>query len=179
MKKFIFIVLMIMLSAVTAHAQLLIAGAKRVEYDKIINGYRYIQVSSLNINVPERSVFWTNIAINFYDGYRYPYYVRLYTGCELTEKDEIIFTLADGREVHLYSANCDIIHSRLGLIKMHTIYDGTYLLNWQQLSDIISSEIVGIKIGSEDKWYTRGFKKNELTRWFSTNYNAIRKRLEK
>lgn len=179
MKKFILIFLIIALSAFTANAQLLLAGAKRVEYDKMINGYRYIQVSSLNINVPERSVFWTNIAINFYDGYSNPYYIRLYTGCELTKKDELVFTFADGREVHLYSNACDILHSRLGLIKMHTIYDATYLLSWQQLNDIISSEIVSIKIGYEDKWYTRKFKKNELTRWLSTNYNAIRKRLEK
>ena len=182
MKKHI-ITILLTLVAVTAQAQFIASlkkeNPKWVQYDKYIQWYRYIQTELMYVTIPKRSEFWADIGLNYYEGYKQPYYIRLYTGCMLSVKDELVLTFSDGREMHLYADGSNVMHSNLGLGKKVYIYDAIYQLDEFQLRDLVSSSILGIKVGWGKEWHSREFKKDILGKFMSQNYQAIQKRLAK
>lgn len=183
MKKHI-ITILLTLVAVTAQAQFIESLKKKenpkwVQYDKYLQGYRYIQTELMYVTMPKRSEFWANIGLNYYEGFKQPYYVRIYTGCMLSVKDELILTFSDGREMHLYADESNVMHSNLGLGKKVYIYDAIYQLDEFQLKNLVSSSILGIRVGWGEEWHSKEFKKDKLGKFMSLNYQAIQKRLAK
>lgn len=177
------IIITIVLGIISATAQVLWTkpkyDAKQVEYDKDINGYRYIQTGSLTVLMPKRSEFWTSICISYYEGYKNPYYIRLYSRCELSKKDILILKFANGKEMHLYAEDSNYWRSNLGIGKKVDIYDAIYLLDVERLDELFSSPVTGIMVGYGSKWHSKEFEKNEIGEFLKSNYDTIHKRLEK
>ena len=159
--------------------QSIMHNPKRVQIDKMISGYRYLQTEPLTVLMPKRAVFWTLISMDYYEGYKNPHYIRLYSRCELSEKDILIIKFAEGPDLHLYAETSNHWRNNLGIGKKVDIYDAVYLLDEQKLEKILSSPISGIMIGWGSNWYSKDFKKNELGKLLNQNYEAISRQLKK
>ncbi len=156
--------------------------AKKIAYDKDIDGFRYIQSNSISILTPGEPINTINISLNYYEGHKNPYFLLLDSRTELSEKDEVIITFSNKEELHLFATSSGVSYSHLGIyIKKVAIYDVTYFLDEQQLNDIISNSIVAIKIGSEGDWHEWRINKlwsnKDVGKWLKMNYKAINKRL--
>ena len=62
---------------------------------------------------------------------------------------------------------------------MKTIYDALYIISNEQLSHILNSTIVEIKIKTDNDWHSKTFKHNRIGEWLKLNYREISKRLNK
>ena len=174
-----FVTLLLAFVAVAGQAQLKKENPEWIQYDRQEQGYRYIQPESAYVAMPKRSEFWTNICLAYYEGYRYPYYISLVSGYQLSKKHELIFTFSDGKEMHLFADASDVMHSNLGIGKKVWTYEAIFLLDEFQLRDLVSSSIVGIKVGWGKEWHSTEIKKNKVGKFLSLNYKAIQKRLAK
>lgn len=175
MKKFINILflLVVLLSSIPCFAQ-------RVEYDFYKDEFRYINTASTAVLTPSNSHFPISISLDYYGNENVKqYYLRLYGRCELTKNAKLALILADGSEMQLEAYASNIYHSRLGLIKMKTIYDALYIISNEQLSNILNIPIVGVKIKTGDDWHCKTFKRNKIGEWLKLNYWEINKRLNK
>ena len=159
--------------------QSIMHNPKRVQIDKMISGYRYLQTEPLTVLMPKRAVFWTLISMDYYEGYKNPHYIRLYSRCELSKKDILIIKFAEGPDLHLYAETSNHWRSNLGLGKKTHIYDAVCLLDERKLERLLSTPIVGIMVGWGSKWYSKDFKKDELGKLLNNNYQAICRKLEK
>ena len=175
MKKLtkIILVLILLLSSTPCFAQ-------GVEYDFNKDGYRYINTASTAVLTPNNSHFPISISLDYYGNENVKqYYLRLYGRYELTKDTKLALILADGSEMQLEAYASNIYHDRLGLIKMKTIYDALYIISNEQLSNILNTTIVGVKIKTGDDWHCKTFKHNTIGEWLKLNYREINKRLNK
>ena len=175
MKKLtrIILVLILLLSSTLSFAQ-------RVEYDFNQDGLRYIITASTAVLTPNNSHFPISISLDYYGNENVKqYYLRLYGRYELTKDTKLALSLADGSEMQLEAYTSNIYHDRLGLIKMKTIYDALYIISNEQLSNILNTTIVGVKIKTGDDWHCKTFKRNRIGEWLKLNYREINKRLNK
>lgn len=175
MKKFINVLflLVVLLSSTPCYAQ-------RVEYDFYKDGLRYINTASTAVLTPNNSHFPISISLDYYGNENVKqYYLRLYGRYELTKDTKLAITLANGNEMQLEAYASNIYHDRLGLIKMKTIYDALYIISNEQLSNILNTAIVGVKIKTGDDWHCKTFKHNKIGEWLKLNYRKINNRLNK
>lgn len=175
MKKLtrIILVLIILLCSTPCFAQ-------RVEYDFNKDGLRYIFTATTAVLTPSNSHFPISISLDYYGNENVKqYYLRLYGRYELTKDTKLALTLADGTQMQLEAYASNIYHDRLGLIKMKTIYDALYIISNEQLSNILNTTIVGVKIKTGDDWHCKTFKRNIIGKWLKLNYREINKRLNK
>lgn len=175
MKKLtrIILVLILLLSSIPCFAQ-------RVEHDFTQDGLRYINTASTAVLTPNNSHFPISISLDYYGNENVKqYYLRLYGRYELTKDTKLALILADGSEMQLEAYTSNIYHDRLGLIKMKTIYDALYIISNEQLSIILNTAIVGVKIKTSDDWHCKTFKHNTIGEWLKLNYREINKRLNK
>ena len=176
--------LFIILGLQVAQAQMAIVYKTKVLYDKVDeHGYRLIETDITPVLTPKGSVCPISISLNYYQGYKYPYFLRLYGRHELTNDDRLAFSLSNGKELHLYPCGSNLQYSRLGLIKKVPIYDAYYQLDDEQLNDLLSSTVAGIsmkiKTGSKYEWLSKDYKEKNVDKWLKLNYEAIQKRLNK
>ena len=155
--------------------------AQRVAHDLDRNGYRYIDTYNTRVLTPKGSNWPILISMDYYEGFSNKYYLRLYSRYELSKKDELILTLSEGREMHLYAHVSNSTYWNLGVsfLKEVPIYDVLYPLDEQQLNDLLSLSVTDIKIGSGNEWHIKHFKNDKVGKWLKKNYKAIRKRLAK
>lgn len=154
--------------------------AQRVAHDFDHNGYRYIDTYTIRVLTPKSSNWPISISMNYYEGFSNKYYLRLYSRYELSKKDELILTLSEGKEMHLYAYVSNSTHWNLGVsfFKEVPIYDALYPLDEQQLNDLLSLSVTDIKIGSGNEWNVKHFKNDKIGKWLKKNYEAICKRLD-
>jgi len=155
--------------------------AQGVVHDLDNNGYRYIDTYNTRVLTPQGSKWPISISMDYYEGFSNKYYLRLYSRYELSKKDELILTLSEGKEMHLYAQVGNSTHWNLGVpfLKEVPIYDALYPLDEQQLNELLSLSITDIKIGSGNEWNVKHFKNDKIGKWLKKNYKAIRKRLVK
>ena len=158
----------------------IVSQAQRVAHDFDNHGYRLIDTNITTVLTPKGTIFPISISLNYYQGFSNPYFIRLYSRYELSETDELVLTLSDSKEIHLYAYLDNIMHSHLGLLpKKVAIYDVVYQLDEQQLNDLLSFSIINVKIGSGNEWHIKNYKNNKIGKWLKSNYKAICKRLAK
>lgn len=175
MKKFINILflLVVLISSTPCFAQ-------RVEYDFYKEGFRYISTASTAVLTPSNSHFPISISLDYYGNENVKqYYLRLYGRYELTKDTRLSIILDDGTEMQLEAYASNIYHDRLGLIKMKTIYDALYTISNEQLSHILNSTIIEIKIKTDSAWHSKTIKHNRIGEWLKFNNREISKRLSK
>lgn len=155
--------------------------AQRVAHDLDRNGYRYIDTYNTRVLTPKGSNWPISISMDYYEGFSNKYYLRLYSRYELSKKDELVLTLSEGKEMHLYAHVSNSMHWNLGVsfLKEVPIYDALYPLDEQQLNDLLSLSVTDIKIGSGNEWHIKHFKNDKIGKWLKKNYKAICKRLTK
>lgn len=175
MKKFINILfLYVMLISSTP------CFAQRVEYDFYKDGLRYISTATTAVLTPSNSHFPISVSLNYYGNENVKqYYLRLYGRYELTKDTKLSLIFKDGTEMQLEAYASNIYRDRLGLTKMKTIYDALYIISNEQLSHILNSTIVEIKIKTDNDWHCKTFKRNKIGEWLKLNYREINKRLNK
>ena len=177
-------VLLMALGLLAAQAQMRVVYKTKVLYDKVDeDGYRLIFTDWTPALAPKGLFKSICISLNYYQGYKCPYFLRLYGEYEFTDDDRLAVTLSGGKELHLYPSAVDVTHSRLGLIRERALYEAFYQLDEGQLNDLLSSTVTGIslkiKAGSKYEWFSKDLKDKFVDKWLKQNYKAIQKRLEK
>lgn len=155
--------------------------AQRVAHDFDNSGYRHIDTYMTRVLTPQGSKWPISISMNYYEGFSNKYYLRLYSRYRLSKKDELILTLSEGKEMHLYAYDSNSMHWNLGasFLKEVPIYDAIYPLDEQQLNDLLSLSVTDVNIGSSNEWHVKHFKNDKIGKWLKKNHKAIRKRLAK
>lgn len=176
--------LFMMVMGLAAQAQLKVVYKTKVWVDKVDEyGYRIIETDLTPVLTPKGSIKPISISLNYYQGFKNPYFILLYGRHELTQDDKLAITLSGGKELHLYPCISDLQYSRLGLIKKVPVYQSFYPLDDGQVGDLLASSVVGIsmkiKTGSGYEWHSKDLKDGYVDKWLKLNYKAIQKRLAK
>lgn len=172
------------LGLLAAQAQFRAVYKTKVWYDKVDeDGYRLIFTDWTPALAPKGAFKTICISLNYYQGYKCPYFLRLYGEYEFTDDDRLAIALSNGKELHLYPCAVGVTHSRLGLIRERALYETFYQLDEGQLGDLLSSTVTNIslkiKVGSKYEWFGKDFKDKFVDKWLKLNYKAIQKRLKK
>jgi hypothetical protein len=176
--------LLMALGLQTAQAQIPGVNKTKVWSDRVDeHGYRIIETDLTSVLTPKGFLYAISISLNYYQGFKCPYFIRLYGRPELTDDDRLTIALSNGKELHLYPSGSDLQYSRLGLIKKVPVYQAFYPLDEDQLSDLLSASVVAIsmkiKTGSKAEWHSKELKDGYVDKWLKLNYKAIQKRLNK
>ena len=154
--------------------------ARRVMYDGLDDGFRLIETAQMPIITP-KPFYTIDISLNYYEGRKNPYYLFLYSGYEISSKEELIITFSDKRELRLPVTDSRILYSNADILnKMKPTYEVIYHLEEQQLNDIISSPIIAVKIASGNEWNEwriNKYSNEDVGKWLRLNHKAINKRL--
>jgi hypothetical protein len=152
--------------------------AQRIGHDIYTGDNHYLSTSPMELLTPKGAKCPFLIMLNYYDKYKDPYLVSLYSGSKLDEDDEILIKLSDGDTIYLYSKTLYATQSNLGiLVKKTNVYQNDYQLSANQLEKLLNTPIKSISIYHSNYLNILKFKKNELGYYFKLCYKNIGKRL--
>lgn len=149
--------------------------AQKIARDTSFDGHRYIETYTKVILTPKKSVFPISLSLVYYGGYK----LRFHSRYKLPAKSFLKISLTNGDEITFYPYTSYMYEDKLGLIKEKKIYDIIYQIDEEQLEKILSSSIQTIGIGSEESWFSKSWKNNQIGKWLSIGYKNINKRLSK
>ena len=155
-----------------------ISMAQRIGQDVYFGDNHYLSTSPMELLTPQGAKYPFLIMLNYFDKYKDPYLVSLYSGSKLNEDDEILINLSDGDTIYLYSKTLYAWQSNLGiLVKKVNVYENDYQLSANQLEKLLNTPITSVSIYHSNFLNVVNFKKNELGYYFKLCYKNIGKRL--